>query len=82
MNAAERLVHRLETEAKAGKESFARELAGGMLLLRSKGNCRCGLMLTERDQNRDKDTYSCPRCGRSGLLMDPAAGSAAMGRTP
>jgi hypothetical protein len=67
MTSAESLLLRQEKAAKAEKVEFARELAAGLLLLRYKGKCTCGLMLTERDQNQSKATFSCPHCGRSGL---------------
>lgn len=72
MNAAESLLRRQETAAVAEKKSFERELAGGLQLLQFHGTCKCGLMLTNRDRDeptaRRDITYSCPHCGRSGLL--------------
>jgi hypothetical protein len=73
MNSTELQLRRQETAATAERKSFARELAAGLQLLRFRGTCKCGLMLTNRDQNQPKDTpettYSCPHCGRTGLLM-------------
>ncbi len=75
MNRTESLLLRVERVTKAEKESFTRQLAAGLLLLRYKGKCKCGLMLTERDQNRDKATYTCPHCGRAGQLAPLACAS-------
>jgi predicted RNA-binding Zn-ribbon protein involved in translation (DUF1610 family) len=72
MKTPENQLRRLEAAAVAEKKSFARELAAGLQLLRFRGTCKCGLMLTNRDQNEAKEsqeaTYNCPHCGRSGLL--------------
>jgi hypothetical protein len=72
MTSAESLLLRQEKAAKAEKIEFARELAAGLLLLRYKGKCTCGMMLTDRDQNHTKNTFDCPHCGRSGRPSDPA----------
>ena len=72
MKSQEYLLRRREQAEKLGAEELARALERTLVLLRYKGKCRCGLMLTERDQNSSAETYSCPHCGRSGLLMSPA----------
>ena len=73
MTTTELQLRREDAAAMAEKKAFARELAGGLQLLRFHGKCKCGLMLTNRDQNEQTEcgetTYSCPHCGRSGLLM-------------
>ena len=62
-------LHRDAQKAKQAKDEFASELKRGLLLLRYLGQCKCGLMLTERDRNQKKTTYSCPHCGASGPLV-------------
>ena len=66
-------LHRREAEIKTGQEALASALAKSLVLLRYKGNCRCGLMLTERDKNPNAETYRCPHCGKSGPLAPVAA---------
>ena len=68
-------LRRQEAAAVAEQKLFARELAGGLRLLRFRGTCKCGLMLTERDQDasgKTGESYTCPHCGRSGLPQAPA----------
>ena len=65
-------LQRQAAEMKKGKEAFAIALARSLVLLRYRGKCQCGLMLTEEDKNPKAETYRCPHCGRSGPLA-PAA---------
>lgn len=58
--------HALKVER--GKQELAEELKRGLLMLRYLGRCQCGLMLTGRDRNHNKNTYLCPHCGASGPL--------------
>ena len=64
---------RREAEIRTGKEALAKALENTLVLLRHKGDCGCGMMLTERDKNPKADTYRCPRCGKSGPLSPEAA---------
>ncbi len=57
-----------ESEIKQGKEALAKALSRSLVLLRYRGKCTCGLMLTDRDKNPKADTYRCPHCERSGPL--------------
>jgi len=66
-------LRRREIEIKTGKEALASALAKTLVLLPLKGNCKCGMMLTERDKNAKAETYRCPRCGKSGPLAPVAA---------
>ena len=72
MNSKQTQVQRADREAKRVKEEFASELRRGLLLLRYLGHCKCGLVLTERDLTKKKNTYSCPHCGASGPLAGVA----------
>jgi hypothetical protein len=76
----EACLHRREAEIKLGQEALASALAKSLVLLRYKGNCKCGLMLTERDKNPKTNTYRCPQCGKSGPLaiVAPATPKAAV----
>ena len=70
MTSKQSQLRRAVEAAKREKEEFAGELKRGLLLLHYVGQCKCGLMLTERDRNqRTKKTYSCPHCGVSGPLV-------------
>ena len=73
MNNQEATLRRREAEIKAGQESLAHALTKTLVLLPHKGNCRCGMMLTEQDRNPKTETYLCPRCGKSGPLVPVAA---------
>ncbi len=66
MNNQETMLRRRKAEFKMGQESLARELSQTLVLLPHKGNCKCGMMLTEQDRNPKAETYHCPRCGKSG----------------
>ena len=68
MKNSESILSRREAEVKAGQESLAQALTKTLVLLPHKGNCKCGMMLTEQDRNPKADTYLCPRCGKSGEL--------------
>ena len=49
------------------EDDLRHQLAGPLILLHEEGVCRCcGLVLTGKDRDRGKQTYTCPRCGRSG----------------
>jgi len=66
MNNQETILRRREAEFKTGQKDLARELSQTLVLLPYKGNCKCGMMLTEQDKKPNAETYSCPRCGKSG----------------
>jgi hypothetical protein len=66
MNNQETMLRRREAEFKTGQEALARELSQTLVLLPHKGNCKCGMMLTEQDKKPNAETYCCPRCGKSG----------------
>ena len=59
---------RRKAEIKIGQDALASALAKSLVLLRFKGNCKCGLMLTEQDKNPKTKTYLCPQCGKSSAL--------------
>ena len=63
-----RIMLRLSERKQANREEDLRhQLAGTLVLLQNEGNCGCcGLMLTKKDRDQGKRTYTCPRCGRSG----------------
>jgi hypothetical protein len=67
------MIQRREKTIQAGKEELAMALARTLVLLPYQGKCKCGLMLTERDKNRGKSTYTCPRCGKTGPLVQAVA---------
>jgi len=73
MKNQEAILHRRAAEIKTGQEDLARALAKTLVLLRFKGNCKCGMMLAEQDKNRSADSYLCPRCGKSGPLAKVVA---------
>jgi len=73
MKSQETMLRRREAEVKAGQESLAHALTKTLVLLPHKGNCKCGMMLTEKDRNPKTETYHCPRCGNSGPLTLVAA---------
>ena len=73
MNNQEATLRRREAEIKAGQESLAHALTKTLVLLPHKGNCKCGMMLTEQDRIPNAETYLCPRCGKSGPLALGAA---------
>jgi len=70
---------RREAEIKAGRESLAHALTKTLVLLPHKGNCKCGMMLTEQDRIPKAKTYCCPRCGKSGPLASVVAPSSKQG---
>ena len=49
-------------------EEYASALKRTLVVLPYVGACACGLTLTERDRDRGKKSYTCPRCGRSGRV--------------
>ena len=51
------------------KEDSDRESKGFVRVLRYRGRCKCGMMLTDRDKNRGSNTYACPKCGKNGKLI-------------
>ena len=65
MKSSEIILRRRAEEVKAGQESLAHALTKTLVLLPHKGNCKCGMMLTEQDRNPKTETYRCPRCGKS-----------------
>ena len=69
MNSQEVTLRRRDAEVKAGQESLAHALTKTLVLLPHKGNCKCGMMLTEQDRSTKTETYLCPRCGKSGHLV-------------
>ena len=71
MKSQEAILLRREAEIKTGQEDLARALAKTLVLRPYKGNCKCGMMLTEQDKNSNAETYRCPRCGKSGPLVPP-----------
>jgi len=38
---------------------------GSLVMLHYGGKCKCGMMLTEKDRDKNKKTSTCPSCGRS-----------------
>ena len=73
MKSQEALLRRREAEIKTGQEDLARALAKSLVLLRFKGHCKCGLMLTEQDKKSKTETYLCPHCGKSGPILSKPA---------
>ena len=63
MKSQEAILRRREAEIKTGQEAFARALTRSLVILRYKGKCKCGLMLTEKDKSPNAETYHCPHCG-------------------
>lgn len=76
MNSQEALLRRRQETARVGAEEIARALTKTLVLLPYKGDCTCGMMLTERDRTGTKQSYLCPRCGRSGLPAGPKSAPA------
>jgi hypothetical protein len=74
MNSKETLIRRREAEIKTGQEDLARALTRSLVLLHFKGNCKCGLMLTEQDKDPRKESYCCPHCGKSTPLTGNGEG--------
>ncbi|MEI6786899.1 MAG: hypothetical protein WCL49_00310 [bacterium] len=68
MKSQEAILCRREAEIKTGKEDLARALAKTLVIRRFRGNCKCGLMLSEQDKNPNSETYRCPHCGKSNPL--------------
>jgi len=73
MKSQDIILLRREAAIKTGQEDLARALTRTLVLLPFKGNCKCGLMLTEQDKTPNKQTYCCPRCGTSAPLSTAAA---------
>jgi hypothetical protein len=67
MKSQEALLRRRKEVERLGAEEIARALTRTLVLLPFKGNCTCGMMLTERDRTPNKATFSCPSCARLGL---------------
>ena len=68
MKSQEAILRRREAEIKTGQEDLARALTRTLVISRYKGNCKCGLMLSEQDKNANSESYRCPHCGKSGPL--------------
>ncbi len=68
MNAQKALLERLARLVERSKAELANEFKRGLLVLRYAGQCKCGMMLTQRDLRQKKGKYTCPRCGASGPL--------------
>ena len=63
----QRIVRLQENARQKRKEDRAHELDGSLVRNSYKGDCHhCGVMLTEQDRGRGRETYTCPSCGRSG----------------
>lgn len=77
MTNQETILRRREADLKQGMKELARELAQTLVLLPHKGNCKCGMMLTEKDKKPNLENYCCPRCGESGspMLLDQSVPS-------
>jgi len=69
MKSQESILRRREADIKTGQEDLARALAKTLVLLRFKGNCKCGMMLAEQDKSPSTESYKCPRCGKTGALV-------------
>jgi len=60
----------------------AREMKGAVVLMHYRGKCKCGALLTDRDKNRGKTTFTCPCCGKSGhLVRTPQSPAETEGKT-
>lgn len=68
MKSQEAILRRREAEIKTGQEALAHALTKSLVLLRYKGNCKCGMMLTNQDKKPKGESYLCPHCGKSGPL--------------
>jgi len=73
MKSQEAILRRREAEIKSGQEALAHALTKSLVLLRYKGNCKCGMMLTEQDKKPKTESYLCPHCGKSGPIASKAA---------
>ena len=69
MKSQEAILRRREAEIKTGQEALAHALTKSLVLLRFKGNCKCGMMLTNQDKNPKGNSYLCPHCGKSGTPL-------------
>ncbi len=69
MKNQEAILRRREAEIKTGQEALAHALTKSLVLLKFKGNCKCGMMLTNQDETQKANTYRCPHCGKSGPLV-------------
>ena len=78
-NSQEARLHRREAEIKTGQEALASALAKTLVLLRYKGKCKCGMMLTDQDKNPNAETYRCPHCNKSGPLAPAPVAAAKQG---
>lgn len=63
MKNQEAILRRREAEIKTGQEDLARALTRTLVIARYRGNCKCGMMLTEQDKTAKAQTYCCPHCG-------------------
>ena len=75
MKSQEAILRRREAEIKTGQEALAHALTKSLVLLQFKGNCKCGMMLTNQDKKPNAETYLCPHCGKSGTPVVAAAAS-------
>ena len=73
MKNQEAILRRREAEIKTGQEALAHALTKSLVLLKFKGNCKCGMMLTNQDETPKANTYRCPHCGKSGPLAPAVA---------
>jgi len=73
MKSQEAILRRREAEIKSGQEALAHALTKSLVLLRYKGNCKCGMMLTEQDKKSKAETYLCPHCGKTGPILSKPA---------
>jgi hypothetical protein len=71
----EKMAERRDKEIAYNAEQLAHALTKTLSRAPFQGKCKCGLMLTERDKVSGKHSYSCPRCGWTGVpkVEDPAA---------
>ena len=68
MKNQEAILRRRAAEIKTGQEDLARALTRTLVIRRFKGNCKCGMMLSDQDKVSNTESYRCPHCGTKQTL--------------
>ena len=69
LTTAQKASERRDNEKKDNAAQLAVALTRTLSLGVFQGKCKCGLMLTERDNAKGTNRHACPRCGWKGELL-------------
>jgi len=63
---AQKMAERRDKEIMYNAEQLAHAFTKSLSQAHFQGKCKCGLMLMATDRTKGKNSFCCPRCGRTG----------------